>query len=160
MAFLLYSFILIILGLVRLCFFSSRFWLFIQHTVDSSPPKWLQGFKPQSSPGTFHHSSTPPTVFKPPVALAEPTEPLVPLRVPGTAGTAETGVVRVGAKSGVNYQLTVGEIRLVHAVWWYISACITHSGISQTRVSFLHWWKAKAVLAKSVFMLFYYCYLI
>lgn len=43
--------------------------------------------------------------------------------MPGAAGTAETGVVRVGAKSGVNYQLTVCKLRLVQAFWREVSAC-------------------------------------
>lgn len=63
---------------------------------------------------------------KPTAASAEPTEPVVPQRVPGAAGTAETGVVRVGAKSGVNYQLAVGELGLVHALWRHINTCNRH----------------------------------
>lgn len=43
--------------------------------------------------------------------------------MPGAAGTAETGEVCVGAKSGVNYQLTVGKVRLVHTFWRDVSAC-------------------------------------
>lgn len=126
--------------------FSSRSWLVILHnlltyeTFESfwqsqkfsvgrflfflkcSPPKQLQCFKhcPPPPPLPTH-----PGVFKPSAALAQPTKPVVPLRVPGAAGTAEAGVVRVGAKSGVNYQLTVGELRLVHAFRRHINACNT-----------------------------------
>lgn len=56
-----------------------------------------------------------------PAALPQPTEPVVLLRMPGTAGAAETGVVRAGAKSGVNDQLAIGKLRLVHAFWWHIN---------------------------------------
>ncbi|TNN39391.1 hypothetical protein EYF80_050449 [Liparis tanakae] len=44
-----------------------------------------------------------------------PPGPLVALCVAGAAGAAEAGVVRVGAQAGVDYQLAVGELRLVRA---------------------------------------------
>lgn len=55
--------------------------------------------------------------------LAEPTEPVAPLRMPGAAGAAEAGVVRVGAEPGVNDQLAVGEIGLIHALRRQIDSC-------------------------------------
>lgn len=56
-------------------------------------------------------------------ASAEPTDAVVLLRAPGTAGAAETGIVLVGAKPGVNDEPAVGEFGLVHAVWQHINTC-------------------------------------
>lgn len=64
-----------------------------------------------------------PKFCQPSAASAQPTKPVVLLRMPGAAGAAEAGVVRVGAKSGVNYQLAVGKLRLVHAFWRHVSTC-------------------------------------
>lgn len=44
-------------------------------------------------------------------------KPVVALLMPGTAEAAETGVVGVGAEPGVDDQLTVRQLRLVHTFW-------------------------------------------
>lgn len=80
-------------------------------------------FKTQSSETTSVFRTECPHLSSPLSPSAKPTEPVVPPRVPGAAGAAETGVVRVGAQSGVNYQLAVGELRLVHALRRHVSTC-------------------------------------
>lgn len=64
-----------------------------------------------------------PLSHQPSEASAQPAKPVVPLRMHGTAGAAETGVVRVRAKSGVDYELAVGKVRLVHAFWRHSGTC-------------------------------------
>lgn len=49
------------------------------------------------------------------VSAPPPCKPGAPLRVSGTAGAAEAGVVRVGAQASVHDQLAVGQLGLVEA---------------------------------------------
>lgn len=46
--------------------------------------------------------------FEQPMVLAQPAKPFAPLSVATAAGTAEAGVVGVGAEAGVDNQLAVG----------------------------------------------------
>lgn len=64
-----------------------------------------------------------PRVFERRTASAQPAEPFGPLRVAGAAGAAEAGVVRVGAEAGVDDQLAVGQIGLVHTFWRQVGTC-------------------------------------
>lgn len=51
-----------------------------------------------------------------PPPLSYVPELVQPLVVAGAAGTAEAGVVLTGAETGVDNQLTVCQLRLVHTV--------------------------------------------
>lgn len=63
--------------------------------------------------GTKHFKNSPVSC----TSTQLPCKPGVPLRVPGTAGAAEAGVVRVGAEASVHDQLAVGELGLVETSW-------------------------------------------
>lgn len=99
------------------------FWQLQKFSVGCSPPNRLQCFKQNALASPVPLLPPIPKFCQPSAASAQPAEPVVPLRMPGAAGAAETGVVRVGAKSGVNYQLAVGKLRLVHAFWRHIRTC-------------------------------------
>lgn len=49
------------------------------------------------------------------------TKHAIVLSMPGAAGTAETGIILIAAKAGVNYEPAVGQLVLVHTVWQNIS---------------------------------------
>lgn len=71
------------------------------------------------------------------VLKCTPTKRVVVLDTPGTAGTAETGVVLVAAKAGVNYEPAVGQLVLVHTVWHHISIWNKHNSDSSIRLNIL-----------------------
>ena len=60
--------------------------------------------------------------------LPRPAAPGAPLSVAGTAGTAEAGVVGVVAQPGVHYEVTVGQVGLVHALRWHAHLRILNWG--------------------------------
>lgn len=61
----------------------------------------------------------------------------------GAAGAAEAGVVGVGAETGVDDQLAVGQFRLVHALWREVRTCSSTDKPSHShcrvRFSAIYW---------------------
>lgn len=61
--------------------------------------------------------------FEQPMFSSQPAKPFAPLRVASTAGTAEAGIVGVGAEAGIDNQIAVGQFWLVHALWREVWTC-------------------------------------